>query len=96
VRNTHYHLTFTKLRNVMTEERNHKTIEQAEQEGKYIRKVRSFVKREGRLTNGQAKALEEFWGVMGLSHSDGLINAEALFGNTNPVVLEILYWCRSA
>lgn len=73
----------------MTEERNHKTIEQAEQEGKYIRKVRSFVKREGRLTNGQAKALEQFWEVMGLNHSAGLINAEALFGNANPVVLEI-------
>lgn len=73
----------------MTEERNHKTIEQAEQEGKYIRKVRSFVKREGRLTNGQAKALEQFWHVMGLSHSEGLINIEALFGNNNPIVLEI-------
>lgn len=73
----------------MTEERNHKTIEQAEKEGKYIRKVRSFVKREGRLTNGQAKALEQFWDVMGLSHEQGLINAESLFGNANPVVLEI-------
>jgi len=67
----------------------HKTIEQAEQEGKYIRKVRSFVKREGRLTNGQAKALEQFWEVMGLSHSDEMINPEVLFGNSNPVVLEI-------
>ncbi|WP_076419526.1 tRNA (guanosine(46)-N7)-methyltransferase TrmB [Colwellia sp. UCD-KL20] len=73
----------------MTEQKNHKTIEQAEQEGKYIRKVRSFVKREGRLTNGQAKALEQFWDVMGLSHNQGVINPEALFGNTNPVVLEI-------
>ena len=73
----------------MTEERNHKTIEEAQKEGKYIRKVRSFVKREGRLTNGQAKALEQFWDVMGLSHSQGMINAEALFENTNPVVLEI-------
>jgi len=73
----------------MTEERTHKTIEDAEKEGKYIRKVRSFVKREGRLTNGQAKALEQFWDVMGLSHSDGLINLSELFGNSNPVVLEI-------
>jgi tRNA (guanine-N7-)-methyltransferase len=73
----------------MTEDRTHKTIEQAEQEGKYIRKVRSFVKREGRLTNGQAKALEQYWSVMGLSHSDGLINPSELFNNTNPVVLEI-------
>jgi len=70
-------------------ERTHKTIEQAEQEGKYIRKVRSFVKREGRLTNGQAKALEQFWGTMGLEHQNGLIDATNLFGNDNPIVLEI-------
>ena len=71
------------------EQRTHKTIEQAEQEGKYIRKVRSFVKREGRLTNGQANALETYWSVMGLNHKDGLINSAVLFGNDNPIVLEI-------
>ncbi len=70
-------------------ERTHKTIEQAEQEGKYIRKVRSFVKREGRLTNGQAKALEQHWDTMGLTHQGGLIDAASLFANDNPVVLEI-------
>lgn len=70
-------------------EREHKTIEQAEQEGKYIRKVRSFVKREGRLTKGQARALETYWDVMGLEHGQGLIDAQAVFGNDNPVVLEI-------
>ena len=70
-------------------ERTHKTVEQAEQEGKYIRKVRSFVKREGRLTNGQAKALEQFWATMGLNHADGMINPSELFGNDNPIVLEI-------
>jgi tRNA (guanine-N7-)-methyltransferase len=70
-------------------ERTHKTVEQAQQEGKYIRKVRSFVKREGRLTNGQAKALELYWQTMGLAHQQGMIDLEAVFGNTNPVVLEI-------
>ncbi|XQW84227.1 tRNA (guanosine(46)-N7)-methyltransferase TrmB [Thalassotalea piscium] len=70
-------------------ERTHKTIEQAEQEGKYIRKVRSFVKREGRLTNAQARALELHWDTMGLNHEDGLINVNQLFGNEQPIVLEI-------
>ena len=70
-------------------ERTHKTIEQAEQEGKYIRKVRSFVKREGRLTKAQARALEEHWQTMGLNHEDGLIDPKTLFGNDNDVVLEI-------
>lgn len=75
----------------MTEktEKTHKTIEQAQQEGKYIRKVRSFVKREGRLTNAQARAIEEHWATMGLSHQEGLITPATLFGNDNPLVLEI-------
>ncbi len=70
-------------------EKTHKTIEQAQQEGKYIRKVRSFVKREGRLTNAQARALELHWEDMGLNHQDGMIDIQAIFANDNPVVLEI-------
>jgi tRNA (guanine-N7-)-methyltransferase len=70
-------------------EKTHKTLEQAEQEGKYIRKVRSFVKREGRLTKGQERALNDHWADMGLSHSDGLIDVKKLFANENPVTLEI-------
>ena len=70
-------------------ERTHKTVEQAEQEGKYIRKVRSFVKREGRLTNAQARALELHWQAMGLDHSKNVIDPSAVFNNENPVVLEI-------
>ena len=67
----------------------HKTIEQAQAEGKYIRQVRSFVKREGRLTKAQGRALETLWDTMGLNHTDGMINAETLFGNSNPITLEI-------
>jgi len=70
-------------------ERTHKTIEQAEQEGKYIRKVRSFVKREGRLTKGQERALTENWQTMGLHHSDGMIDPASVFENDQPLVLEI-------
>ncbi|KZN28889.1 tRNA (guanine-N(7)-)-methyltransferase [Pseudoalteromonas luteoviolacea S2607] len=64
-------------------------LEQAEQEGKYIRKVRSFVKREGRLTKGQAAALEKCWPTLGLEHSQGLLNFSEIFGNDNDVVVEI-------
>jgi len=70
-------------------QRTHKTIEQAEQEGKYIRKVRSFVKREGRLTKAQERAINEHWQTMGLNHSDGAISGVELFGNNNQLVLEI-------
>ncbi|TMP81972.1 tRNA (guanosine(46)-N7)-methyltransferase TrmB [Pseudoalteromonas phenolica] len=64
-------------------------LEEALNEGKYIRKVRSFVKREGRLTKGQAAAIEECWSSMGLEHSQGLLDFSQVFGNDNDVVLEI-------
>tara|TARA_B100000700_G_scaffold142828_1_gene158776 strand:- start:2212 stop:2937 length:726 start_codon:yes stop_codon:yes gene_type:complete len=64
-------------------------LEQAQREGKYIRKVRSFVKREGRLTKGQAAALEKCWPTMGLEHQNGLLDFSQVFGNDNDVVLEI-------
>ena len=70
-------------------EREHQSLEDAEASGKYIRKVRSFVKREGRLTKGQARALELFWQTMGLEHNQGMLNFSELFGNDNPITLEI-------
>ncbi|MDT9091484.1 tRNA (guanosine(46)-N7)-methyltransferase TrmB, partial [Escherichia coli] len=33
------------------------------EDGKFMRKMHSFVRREGRLTKGQEKALEELWPV---------------------------------
>lgn len=70
-------------------DKTHKTIEQAQAEGKYIRKVKSFVLREGRLTNGQAAALEQYWPAMGLDHTKEAINMEQVFGRIAPVTLEI-------
>ena len=64
-------------------------LEQAKQEGKYIRTIRSFVKREGRLTKGQAAAIEKCWPTMGLEHKNGMLNLKEVFGNDNDVVLEI-------
>lgn len=64
-------------------------LEKAQAEGKYIRQVRSFVKREGRLTKGQAAALERSWPSMGLSHGDGLLDLAQVFGRQAPTVFEI-------
>ncbi|GAA0856584.1 tRNA (guanosine(46)-N7)-methyltransferase TrmB [Aliiglaciecola litoralis] len=66
-----------------------KTQQEAEAAGVYVQKIRSFVKREGRLTKGQAKALEEFWPTMGLNHSDGILDLAQVFGRQAPLVLEI-------
>ncbi|MCV2885744.1 tRNA (guanosine(46)-N7)-methyltransferase TrmB [Aestuariibacter sp. AA17] len=67
----------------------YKTQEEAEAAGVYVRKVQSFVKREGRLTKGQANAIENNWSEMGLEHQNGLLDFNQVFGRTAPVVLEI-------
>ncbi|MEG3766794.1 tRNA (guanosine(46)-N7)-methyltransferase TrmB [Alteromonas sp. 14N.309.X.WAT.G.H12] len=66
-----------------------KNQQEAEAAGVYISKVRSFVKREGRLTKGQAKALESYWPTMGVEFQDARLDMDALFGRKAPVVLEI-------
>jgi len=53
------------------------------------RRVRSFVLRAGRLTEGQKRALNELWPVYGLAESEGPLDLAALFGNDHPVILEI-------
>ncbi|SDK11086.1 tRNA (guanine-N(7)-)-methyltransferase [Ferrimonas sediminum] len=58
-------------------------------EGKHHRRVRSYVKREGRMTKGQARAMEIYWPTMGLEHGDGMIDMAEEFGRDAPVVLEI-------
>lgn len=59
------------------------------EEGQVLRKIRSFVRREGRLTKGQETALAECWPSMGLDYQTSTIDWSAVFGNNNPVVLEI-------
>ena len=66
-----------------------KTQQEAEEAGVYVRKVQSFVKREGRLTKGQAKAIEDCWPSMGLEHQKSKLDWQVVFGRKAPVVLEI-------
>lgn len=66
-----------------------KSQQEAEAAGVYVQKIRSFVKREGRLTNGQAKAIEALWPKMGLEHKNGLVDFTACFERQAPIVLEI-------
>lgn len=55
------------------------------------RDIRSFVIRGGRITEAQEKAFERYWPDYGLQLRDGLVDFEQVFGNRNPVVLEIGY-----
>ena len=56
-----------------------------------MRKVRSFVLREGRLTAGQRNALDNLWPRFGLERADGVLDPQAVFGRDAPRVLEIGY-----
>jgi len=53
------------------------------------RPIRSFVRREARLTPGQRRALEELWPRYGVATAEGLIDFRALFGRVAPIVIEI-------
>ena len=56
---------------------------------KPLRTVKSFVRREGRLTPGQQKALDDIWPKFSLADGDEPIDFEQLFGRNAPVVFEI-------
>lgn len=54
-----------------------------------IRPIRSFVRREGRLTTGQARALHELWPQFGIEPGAATIDCVQTFGHDAPVILEI-------
>lgn len=54
-----------------------------------MRRIRSFVRRQGRLTKGQEFALENYWPVMGVEYQDAPVDFAELFGREAPVTLEI-------
>lgn len=68
-----------------------KTVEQAEftADGRYLRKVRSFVLRTGRLSDYQRDMMNNNWAALGLDYQPTAFDFAAIFGNHNPVVLEI-------
>lgn len=54
------------------------------------RPIRSFVLREGRLTSGQGRAFQALWPRFGIDWEGGAaLDLPALFGNDQPVYLEI-------
>jgi len=56
---------------------------------KPLRTVKSFVRREGRLTPGQQKALDDIWPKFSLTNDNEPIDFEQLFGRNAPIVFEI-------
>ncbi|MDU8925256.1 tRNA (guanosine(46)-N7)-methyltransferase TrmB [Pasteurellaceae bacterium LIM206] len=68
-----------------------KTIETAEftEDGRYKRKVRSFVLRTGRLSDFQKKAMNDNWHSYGLEYQSEPFDFTQIYGNDHPVILEI-------
>ncbi len=53
------------------------------------RTIRSFVRREGRLTAGQQRALNELWPHFGIDIEAKKLDLATIFGRSVPIVLEI-------
>jgi tRNA (guanine-N7-)-methyltransferase len=53
------------------------------------RAIRSFVKREGKITSGQVAAIQRFWPTYGVDFNHTQLDLSQLFGRTAPTVLEI-------
>lgn len=60
-----------------------------DEQGRPLRQIRSFVRRQGRLTKGQQFALDNFWQVMGVEYQPQSVNLAELFGRDASTTLEI-------
>jgi tRNA (guanine-N7-)-methyltransferase len=55
----------------------------------FMRRIRSYVLREGRMTKGQQRAMDELFPQWGVEFRPEPLDFPQLFGNDNPVILEI-------
>ncbi|WP_392565909.1 tRNA (guanosine(46)-N7)-methyltransferase TrmB [Utexia brackfieldae] len=63
---------------------------QYDDEGKLIRRIRSFVRRQGRLTKGQAQAIATVWPQLGIEYqTQSMLDFQTVFGRQSAVTLEI-------
>ena len=58
-------------------------------ENSFKRRIRSFVRREGRITLAQQRALEELFPRFGVEAGEQLLDLDALFSRKAPRILEI-------
>ncbi len=54
------------------------------------REIKSFVLRKGRMSKREKIGLDKFWSSYGIDiKSDSVLDFKSIFGNANPVVLDI-------
>ena len=63
-----------------------------DENGRPLRRIRSFVRRQGRLTKGQQHALDNYWPVMGVEFSEQPLDFTDLFGRDAPVTGDRLWY----
>lgn len=61
----------------------------SENQQPFLRRIRSFVRREGRLTPGQQRAMDELFPRFGIAAGGEVLDLDALFGRSAPRILEI-------
>lgn len=54
-----------------------------------VRHIRSYVRREGRITDGQQQALEKHWGKYGIDFHETRLDLDAVFRRSAPKILDI-------
>jgi tRNA (guanine-N7-)-methyltransferase len=54
-----------------------------------LRRVRSFVRRDSRMTDGQRRVLESLWPQVGLAIEDAPVDLNSVFNRVAPKILEI-------
>jgi tRNA (guanine-N7-)-methyltransferase len=64
-------------------------VSRQESAGAPLRAIRSFVRREGRITPAQQQALERLWPRYGVEYSGTPLRPAELFGRQAPLVVEI-------
>jgi tRNA (guanine-N7-)-methyltransferase len=65
------------------------TSDKSATDGRHRRTVRSFVRRTGRVTPGQVRALKELWPQFGIDYASVPLHFNEVFGRKATVVLEI-------
>lgn len=55
----------------------------------HLRRVRSFVRRPGRITRSQQRALEQLWPIYGIEFASETLDLNAVFKRSAPRVLDI-------
>jgi tRNA (guanine-N7-)-methyltransferase len=54
-----------------------------------LHRIKSFVLRQGKITIGQKKAVDELMPHYGINYNNSLLELDKTFGNDNPVIIEI-------